>query len=84
MTKEPTRPGYETRHDYRSVEPLEGVDAWLARVFPFLNGTEPRAGEVGRDHTGSQYVRQPGHGWVGVQSLFDHSNYKQHDMEVGK
>jgi len=63
----------------RSVEPLTGIDAALARIFPFLNGTEPQPGEVGRDRTGAQYSWQPGRGWVAVQAQFDHD----HDLEAG-
>ena len=29
----------------RSAEPLTGIDAALARLLPFLNGTEPTPGE---------------------------------------
>jgi len=38
---------------YRSVEPLTGIDAVLAKVLPFLNGTEPRIGDGGMDRPGN-------------------------------
>jgi hypothetical protein len=47
----------------RSVEPLTGVDAVLARIFPFLNGTEPDVGEHGTDSHGNLYVRTPEGTW---------------------
>jgi hypothetical protein len=47
----------------RSVEPLLGVDAVLARIFPFLNGTEPEVGEHGTDSHGNRYVRTPEGSW---------------------
>jgi hypothetical protein len=42
--------------EMRSVEPLTGIDALLARIFPFLNGTEPGPGEHGIDRHGNLYV----------------------------
>jgi hypothetical protein len=63
----------------RSAEPLTGIDAVLTRIFPFLNGTEPRAGEVGRDWAGAQYSWQPGRGWVAVTAQLNHD----HDLEAG-
>jgi hypothetical protein len=47
----------------RSVEPLTGIDAIAARIFPFLNGTEPRPGEHGIDRRGRRYVRTPEGTW---------------------
>jgi hypothetical protein len=47
----------------RSVEPLTGVDAVLARIFPFLNGTEPEVGEHGADSDGNLYIRTPEGAW---------------------
>ena len=47
----------------RSVEPLTGIDAIAARIFPFLNGTEPRPGEHGIDRLGRRYVRTPEGTW---------------------
>ena len=47
----------------RSVERLTGVDAVLARIFPFLNGTEPEVGEHGADGHGNLYVRTPEGTW---------------------
>jgi hypothetical protein len=44
----------------RSAEPLTGIDAVLAQVFPFLNWTEPDVGEHGTDRHGNLYVRTPG------------------------
>jgi hypothetical protein len=41
----------------RSVEALIGIDAIAVRIFPFLNGTEPRPGEHGIDRHGGLYVR---------------------------
>ena len=48
----------------RSVEPLTGVDAVLARIFPFLNGTEPEwlASTAPTAH-GNLYVRTPEGSW---------------------
>jgi hypothetical protein len=48
--------------DTRSVEPMTGVDAVLTRIFPFLNGAEPRGGELGTDRNGHQYHWQPARG----------------------
>lgn len=48
----------------RSVEPLTGIDAVLARIFPFLNGTEPQPGEHGIDGNGRIYVWGPDGGWI--------------------
>jgi hypothetical protein len=51
----------------RSVDPPAGLDALLARLLPFLNGTEPRPGERGADRNGRIYVWQPspdGGGWT--------------------
>jgi len=48
----------------RSVEPLTGIDAVLAKVLPFLNGTEPEPGERGVDRNGRIYTWQPPGGWV--------------------
>ena len=47
----------------RSVEPLTGIDAIAARIFPFLTGTEPRPGERGIDRHGGLYVRTPEGTW---------------------
>jgi hypothetical protein len=47
----------------RSVEPLTGVDSIAARIFPFLNGTEPRPGDRGIDRLGCVYVRTPEGTW---------------------
>ena len=47
----------------RSVEPLTGIDAIAARIFPFLNGTEPRPGEHGIDRHGAVYVRSDEGTW---------------------
>jgi hypothetical protein len=47
----------------RSVEPLTGIDTIAARIFPFLNGTEPRPGEHGIDRLGGLYVRTPEGTW---------------------
>ena len=47
----------------RSVEPPTGIDAIAARIFPFLNGTEPRPGERGIDSLGGLYVRTPEGTW---------------------
>jgi hypothetical protein len=47
----------------RSVEPLTGIDAVAARIFPFLNGTEPRPGDRGIDRRGLLYVRTPEGTW---------------------
>jgi hypothetical protein len=51
----------------RSVEPLTGIDALAARIFPFLNGTEPVAGEHGIDRHGNVYVRTPEGTWKLVE-----------------
>jgi hypothetical protein len=50
--------------EMRSIEPLTGIDAILARLLPFLNGTEPRPGERGCDRNGLIYRWEPGRGWV--------------------
>jgi hypothetical protein len=50
--------------EMRSVESLTGLDALLARLLPFLNGTEPKPGEHGIDRYGRIHVWQPGHGWT--------------------
>jgi hypothetical protein len=47
----------------RSVEPMTGLDAVLARIFPFLNGTEPAPGERGVDLHGNVYVRTEAGTW---------------------
>jgi hypothetical protein len=47
----------------RSVEPLTGIDAVLARIFPFLNETEPEVGEHGVDRRGNLYVRTEAGTW---------------------
>jgi hypothetical protein len=47
----------------RSIEPPTGLDAILAAVFPFLNGTEPRVGEHGMDRHGNLYTRTPERTW---------------------
>jgi hypothetical protein len=47
----------------RSVEPMTGLDAMLARLVPFLNGTEPQPGERGVDRHGNLYVRTPAGTW---------------------
>jgi hypothetical protein len=47
----------------RSVEPLTGIDVIAARIFPFLNGTEPRPGDRGIDRLGRPYVRTPEGTW---------------------
>ncbi len=48
----------------RSTEPLTGIDAALARLFPFLNGTDPEPGEHGIDRHGRIHIWTPDHGWV--------------------
>jgi hypothetical protein len=48
----------------RSVEPLTSIDRVLARLFPFLNGTEPVPGEHGIDAHGRIYVWGPAGGWI--------------------
>ena len=53
----------------RSVEPLTGIDKALARLFPFLNGTEPEPGEHGVDAAGRIYVRGPAGGWIPTAQL---------------
>lgn len=50
--------------DMRSAEPLTGIDKVLARLFPFLNGTEPEPGEHGIDAAGRIYVWGPAGGWI--------------------
>jgi hypothetical protein len=47
----------------RSIEPLTGIDAIAARIFPFLAGTEPRPGDRGIDRRGLLYVRTPEGTW---------------------
>ena len=46
---------------YRGTEPFTGVDAVLAKVLPFLNGTEPQVGEHGLDAQGRV------HEWTGTE-----------------
>jgi hypothetical protein len=49
----------------RSVEPMTGLDALLARLLPFLNGAEPRPGERGVDQHMRVFVWTPAPGgWV--------------------
>lgn len=52
----------------RSVEPLTGLDKWLAAIFPTLLGpTEPEPGEHGIDRNGRiwQWAAGPeGGGWT--------------------
>jgi len=48
----------------RSVEPPSGLDAVLARLLPFLNGTDPQPGEHGIDRHGRIYVWAPDAGWA--------------------
>jgi hypothetical protein len=48
----------------RSVEPLTGIDAVLAKLFPVLNGTQPEPGEHGTDRHNWIYVWVEGHGWA--------------------
>jgi hypothetical protein len=52
----------------RSVEPLTGIDAMLAQLFPFLNGTEPEPGEHGVDRHGNLYAWGPA-GWTFVRGV---------------
>ena len=62
----PPKPKPKRRQDMttmRSVEPLTGIDAIAARIFPFLTGTEPRPGERGIDRHGGLYVRTPEGTW---------------------
>lgn len=47
----------------RSVEPLAGIDAIAAKIFPFLAGSEPQPGEHAIDRAGRVYVRTPEHTW---------------------
>jgi hypothetical protein len=63
----------------RSVEPLTGIDAIAARIFPFLNGTEPEVGEHGQDRHGNLYVRTPEGTWnlVGLHE-------PEAELEAGK
>ena len=49
--------------DMRSAEPLTGIDAALARLFPFLAGTTPRPGEHATDRYGRIYVWRIEGGW---------------------
>lgn len=48
----------------RSVEPLTGIDAALARLLPFLGGTEPEPGEHGVNRHGRIYVWTARAGWA--------------------
>lgn len=45
---------------YRSTEPFTGIDVVLAKVLPFLAGTEPQLGEKGIDRQGRE------HEWTGA------------------
>jgi hypothetical protein len=47
----------------RSTEPLTGIDAAVAHLLPFLNGTEPTPGEHGVDRHGRIHV-WTGQGWA--------------------
>ena len=47
----------------RSTEPLTGLDALFATMFPFLNGTEPTVGEHGIDRHDRIHV-WTGAGWT--------------------
>ena len=46
----------------RSVEPLTGIDALVAWLFPFLAGSEPELGEHGIDSRGLPRIDQPAAG----------------------
>jgi hypothetical protein len=48
----------------RSVEPLTGIDALVAWLFPFLAGSEPELGEHGIDSRGLIYSWEPARGRV--------------------
>ena len=61
----------------RSVEPLTGIDAALALIFPFLNGTEPEPGEHGVDRHNSLYAWGPNGGWTFVRT-------SQAELEAGQ
>jgi len=61
----------------RAVEPPAGLDAVLARLLPFLNGTEPEPGEHGIDSAGNIFRWQPDHGgWVLHRAV-------EHEAEAG-
>jgi hypothetical protein len=59
---------------YRSTEPFTGIDVVLAKVLPFLAGTEPRIGEKGIDRQGREH-EWTGAGWQPTGA--------QHEPEAG-
>lgn len=67
----------------RSVEPLTGIDAFLAQLFPFLNGTDPRPGEHGTDRAGRIYSWDAQHGWLLVLDSQAGHHAPQHEAEAG-
>jgi hypothetical protein len=66
----------------RSVEPLTGIDRFLARIFPFLNGTPPQPGEHGTDRHGHHYVWRIEGGWQPVGRTLDARRLPQHEREA--